>query len=261
MIRHRAPALILAFALSAVAGLGCGGGDSTDGASGASAEAIAKVRAGDYARDVNLRASDVPYFEPKPDEEEEDPKERRRQDRELLKCVGAKNPDDPLAKVESPVYGTESPGEVLNVASSVEVVLGAEEAARQLKLIRSRRAERCLQSVYVSALEEEESSTAEVRDAGVTRMRFPAPEIEDGFAYRFTASVTVHAPTSQLSAYLPAAEPKPSQTLKVYVDILGFAVGRVEVTLTATGIPAPVRKNLERNLLGVLHDRASEGRP
>jgi hypothetical protein len=260
MIRNRAPSLILAVALSAAVGLGCGGGDSTDGASGASAEAIAKVRAAEYARDVNLRASDVPYFEPKPDEEE-DPQERRRQDRELLKCIGAKDPDDPVAKVESPTYGTESPGEVLNVASSVEVVLAAEEAARQLKLIRSRRAERCLQSVYVSALEEDESSTAEVRDAAVTRMRFPDPEIEDGFAYRFTATVTVHAPTSQLSAYRPAAETKASQTLKAYVDILGFAVGRVEVTLTATGIPAPVSKNLERNLLGLLHDRASEGRP
>ena len=53
----------------------------------------------------------------------------------------------------------------------------------------------------------------------------------------------------------------PARTLKVYVDILGFAVGPVEVTLTATGIPAPVSKNLERNLLGVLHERASEPRP
>ena len=82
-----------------------------------------------------------------------------------------------------------------------------------------------------------------------------------GFAYRFTASVAVHAPTSQLSAYRPAADPKSAGTLKVYVDILGFAVGPVEVTLTATGIPAPVSKNLERNLLGVLHERASQRRP
>jgi hypothetical protein len=163
--------------------------------------------------------------------------------------------------VESPTYGTEAPGEALDVASSVEVVLDAEEAARQLKLVRSRLAERCLRSVYVSAFEEEESSTAEVHGASVVRVPYPDPEVEDGFAYRFKASVTVHAPTSQLSAFRPAAEPEASQTLKVYVDILGFAVGRAEVTLTATGIPSPVSKNLERNLLGVLHERASEGRP
>jgi hypothetical protein len=259
MNRRRAPALILAVALAAAVGLGCGAGDSTDGTSGASAKALARVSAADFARGVNLRASDVPYFEPKPDEEE-DPRQRHRQEQELLKCIGVKESDDSLANVESPTYGTQSPGELLNVASSVEVVLGAEEAARQLKLFRSRRSERCLRSVYVSAVEEEESSTTEVRGASVTRVRFPDPEIEDGFAYRFTASVTVHAPTSQLSAYRPAAEPKAARTLQVYVDILGFAVGPVEVTLTATGIPAPVSKNLERNLLGVLHGRASERR-
>ena len=63
MIRRRAPASILAVALSAAVGLGCGAGDSTDGTSGASAEALARVSAADFARGVNLRASDVPYFE------------------------------------------------------------------------------------------------------------------------------------------------------------------------------------------------------
>jgi hypothetical protein len=261
MIRRRALASILAVALSAAVGLGCGAGDSTDGTKGASAEALARVSAADFARGVNLRATDVPYFEPQPDEEKEDPRQRRRQEQELLRCVGVKESEDSLADVESPTYGTQSPGQLLNVASSVEVVLGAEEAARQMKLFRSRRSERCLRSVYVSAVEEEESSTTEVSDASVTRVRFPAPGIEDGFAYRFTATVTVHAPTSQLSAYRPAAEPNAARTLKVYVDILGFAVGPVEVTLTATGIPSPVSRNLERNLLGVLHQRASQGHP
>jgi hypothetical protein len=260
MIRRRAPASILAVALAAAVGLGCGAGDSTDGTSGASAEALSEVRAAELARGVNLRASDVPYFEVQPDEEE-DPREKRRQDRELQKCIGVGGSEESLAAVDSPTYGTESPGEFLNVASSVEVVRGAEVAARQLRLVRSRRAECCLQSVYASALEEDESRTAEVRGASVARLRFPAPGIEDSFAYRFSASVAVHAPTSQLSAYLPAAEPDASQTLKAYVDILGFAVGRVEVTLTATGIPTPVSRNLERNLLGVLHERASERRP
>jgi hypothetical protein len=260
MIRQRAPASILAVALSAAVGLGCGAGDSTDGTSGASAEALARVSAADFARGVNLRASDVPYFEPQPDEEE-DPQQKHQQEQELLRCVGVKESEDSLASVESPTYGTQSPGEVLKVASSVEVVSGAEEAARQLKLFRSRRSERCLRKVYVSAVEEEESSTTEVRGASVTRVRFPAPEIGGGFAYRFTASVSVHAPTSQLSAYRPAAEPGAARTLKVYVDFLGFAVGPVEVTLNATGVPAPVSENLERNLLGVLHERASKRRP
>ena len=206
MIRRRAPASILAVALAAAVGLGCGAGDSTDGTSGASAEALARVRAAEFARGVNLRASDVPYFEVQPDEEE-DPREKRRQDRELQKCIGVGDAEESLATVDSPTYGTESPGEFLDVASSVDIVGGAGEAARQLRFVRSRRAESCMQSVYAGALRQDESSTAEVRGASVARVRFPAPGIQDSFAYRFTASVTVHAPTSQLSAYRPAAEP------------------------------------------------------
>ena len=69
---------LVAICLAGVAGLACGGEDGGEGSTGPSAEALAKVRASDYARAVNLRAADVPYFEPIPDDEEEDPKEARR---------------------------------------------------------------------------------------------------------------------------------------------------------------------------------------
>jgi hypothetical protein len=255
--RVRLPATIVAIALAGTAGLACGSGN---GGSGPSAEALAKVRAADYARAVNLRASDVPYFESIPDEDEEDRKEAERRDRELMSCVGVEEEPDPLAEVKSPEFGTDAPGELLRVGSTVEVGADAEQAMRELRLIRSRRAERCLRRVYVSAIEEEESSTAEVSDVSLARVRFPAPDVEDGFAYRFSASVTVHRSTSELSAYRSAAEPA-SLTVKVYVDILGFVVGPTSVSLTATGAPAPVGRALERNLLGVLHERATEHRP
>jgi hypothetical protein len=250
--------MLVAICLAGAAGLACGGDDE---GSGPSAEALAKVRASDYARAVNLHASDVPYFEPIPDEEEEDPEEERRHDRELMRCVGAEEDPEPLAEVKSPEFGTDSPGELLRVASTVEVGADAERAARELKLIRSRRAEHCLQRVYASAIEEEESSTAEVSDASVSRVRFPAPDIEDGFAYRFSASVTVHRSTSELTAYRPAAEPDASLTVKVYLDIIGFVVGPASVSLTATGVPTPVSRTLEHNLLRVLHERATERTP
>jgi hypothetical protein len=242
-----------------MAGLACGADD--EGSPAPSAEALAKVRASDYARAVNLRSSDVPYFESIPDEDEEDPEEARRHDRELMSCIGIEEDPDPLAEVKSPEFGTDSPGELLRVASTVEVGADAERAAQELRLIRSRRAERCLQDVYASAIEEEESSTAEVSDASVARMRSPAPDIEDGFAYRFSASVTVHRSTSELTAYRPAAEPGASVTLKVYVDIIGFLAGRASVTLTATGAPTPVSRTLEHNLLRVLRERATERTP
>lgn len=259
MSRVRVPVTLVAICLAGVVGLACGGDD--EGSSGPSTEALAKVRASDYARAVNLRASDVPYFEPIPDEDEEDPEEARKHDRELMRCVGVEEDPEPLAEVKSPEFGTDSPGELLRVASTVEVGADAERAARELKLIRSRRAERCLQRVYASAIEEEESSTAEVSDVSVSRVRFPAADIEDGFAYRFAASVTVHRSTSELTAYRPAAEPNASLTVRIYLDILGFVVGPASVSLTATGVPTPVSRTLEHNLLRVLHERATELTP
>ena len=116
----------------ALAGLACGGGDG-DSSTGPSAAALAKVRASDYARAVNLHASDVPYFEPIPDDEEEDPKEARKHDRELMRCVGVEEAPEPLAEVKSPEFGTDSPGELLRVASTVEVGADAERAMRELR--------------------------------------------------------------------------------------------------------------------------------
>jgi hypothetical protein len=254
----------LALGLAAVVGLGCGSGGSGDGTIGTSAEALAKVRASDYASAVNLHAADVPYFERIPDEEdEEDPGEELRRDRELKRCIGAAGDLEAgrIAEVDSSTYGTQSPGELLRVQSSVEVVAGAGDAVRELRLFRSRRAERCLQRVYVSALEEDESGTAEVRRVSLSRLPLPVPGIEDGFGYRFKALLTVHPQTSELSAYRPGAPQSTPQSVEVYVDILGFVAGRAEVTLTATGAPAPVSKNLKRNLLRLLHERALARRP
>ncbi len=260
MTRVRVQVTLVAICLAGVSGLACGG-DGGDGSTGPSAEAFAKVRASDYARAVNLHASDVPYFEPIPDEDGEGSKESEKQARKLMRCIGAEEPADPLAEVTSGEYGTQSPGELLHVSSTVAVAAQAEDAARALSVIRSRRAKRCLRTVYVSAIEEQESRTSEVSDVSVSRLRFPAAGIRTGYAYRFTASVTVHSSVSELTAYSPAAEPDVPRTLKLYFDDLGFVVGPASIDLAAVGSPTPVSRTLERNLLRVLHERATERKP
>lgn len=258
MARIRVPVTLVAICLAGLAGLACGGDD--DG-SGPSAEALAKVRASDYARAVNLHGSDVPYFEPIPDEDEEDSKEAEKQGRKLTRCIGAEEPADPLAEVTSGEYGTQSPGQLLHVSSTVAVAAQAEDAARAFNLIRSRRAERCLRAVYVSAIEGQESSTTEVGDVSVSRLRFPATDIGKGYGYRFTASVTIHGSVSELTAYRPASEPDVPHTMRLYFDDLGFVVGSASIDLTAVGSPTPVSRTLEHNLLRVLHERATERTP
>jgi hypothetical protein len=266
MSPSRGSSSLLALSLCAVLAAGCGGTDRTGEATtaesgGPSPPASARARATAYAKAVNLRASDVPYFEALEDEAEDDPGREARNDRELRECVGEGGFQKPLAEVSSAEYGTQVPGEALQVSSSVEVAADPAEALRGLRLIRTRRAERCLRRVFVAAAEEEESSTAEVRRVSVSRLDSPAPEIDDGFAFRFTAAVLVHPSSSELTAYRPAAESGPSAAVKVYADILGFVVGPASITITATGVSAPVARNLERNLLVVLHERALQARP
>ena len=242
-------------------GGGCGGGSGDEG-SGASAEALAKVRAADYARHVGLHASDVPYFEAQPDDdEEEDPKAEKRRQRELERCLGFdSDEDEDLAEVGSPVYGTQGAGGFLQVESTVTVARDAERADEAMALLRSRLAERCLRELVLDQLAEEETAP-EARDVELERIPFPAPEIGDGFAYRLSASVAVSADTSAPVAYHPAAESPQTQEVDVYVDLLGFLLGPTSITLSATGAPSPVSKNLEGNLLRAMHERAEERRP
>jgi hypothetical protein len=263
MTPSRSLAPLLAGCLSALALTGCGGG--SEGRS-TPEEALAKVRASDFARSVNLHASDVPYFEPIPEEEEEGPREERRRERRLERCLGFEDAQEPLVEVESETYGTDSPGELLRVQSSVSVLEDAAQAAEEVRGLLGDRAVGCFEKIYVKALEEDEPSDAEVRGASVSRIADPGGgDIEDDFGYRFYAKVTVQGDSSQLTAYGPTAEPAgdlaESLTIPIYIDIVGFVSGRAAVSLVATGAPSPVSRNLERNLLGVLHERATSRRP
>jgi hypothetical protein len=246
--------------LIAMLGAGCGDGSGDEG-SGTSAKALAKVRAADYARHVGLHASDVPYFEAEPsDDDDEDPRAEKRRQRELERCLGFESDEDEdLAEVSSPVYGTQGAG-FLQVESTVTVARELERADEAMTLLRSRLAERCLRELVLDQLAEEETAAAEAREVDLERIPFPAPELGDGFAYRLSASVAVSADTSAPVAYHPAAAPQ-TQEVDVYVDLLGFLHGRTSITLSATGAPSPVSKNLERNLLRAMHERAEERRP
>lgn len=261
MTRRVLVLLVALAALSALAG-GCGGGEGTGGTtSAAKAEAIEKVGAADYAREVNLRASDVPYFEQSDDEEEEDPEVETRRETGLERCLGVEfDSDEDLASVDSPTFESQLAGGLIEVSSTVSVGPDEDEVARELALLRSRLAERCLRRYFLELLEEEETPSAEASGSELKRIPFPDPEIDDAFAYRFGTTVTVHPDTSAPVAYRPAATP-PSRSVDIYIDLVGFVVGPASVTLTAVGAPTPVSRTLERNLLALLHERATAASP
>jgi hypothetical protein len=244
-----APSLLLAAAVWA----GCGGGGSDE----TSAADTAQAEAREHARSVNLRAGDVPYFEPIPDEEDEDPKAEERLEEKGERCLGLAAFPEPLADVSSQTFGADAAGSIVQVESTVTVSREADGLEQELEMLRRPRAIPCLRRFLTAALKLAETTSAGISNVTLKRIPLPTPEIEDGIAYRFKTTVTVHRDTAQAVVYRPAAPPPSSRSIDAYIDLLYFTSGTTGVTLTAMGIPTPVGKSLERNLLRVLHERAT----
>ncbi len=216
------------------------------------------VRAAAYARAVNLKQADLPYFEAQ--EEEQSARDRRRErirGREFERCVGAEDEGDrTLAEASSPDFTATSPPGYLSIQSSVAVAPSSRGAARAVRLMRSSRVENCMRQVYVPGLEELEPDGVEIRHVSFSRLRPPLPGVKLSFGFRMDAITVVSSPTAQLSAYRPAVEAPRTVTLPMHIDLFSFIVGPASIELTATAMPTPAARVLERNLLRRLHSRA-----
>ena len=265
---------LLAPALASACLLGCGGGASTEpseAASGATEptgaptvpEVVTMRQAIELAKAVNLRAEDVPYFEEEPEEpeSEEDTARERRLKRDFGRCLGGLDLSEHLVEHESPSFDSSSAGEVLSVQSAVEVLSTTKLAERRARAYRSRRGQRCFRRLLIPAFEEEGSSEVEIGEARITRLPPPLPGVEGSFGYRIATTATATGAQTQLTAYEPGPEAASPRTIPFYIDLLAFTVGPAEVDLIAMGSPTPVSRNLERNLLTVLHDRAVANLP
>lgn len=216
------------------------------------------ARAADYARAVNLKRRDLPYFKAE-DEDEADrhPRRERRSERRLERCIGITDDgEEPLADVSSPSFSAVSPPAYLSIQSSVEVEPDLKGAARGVRLMRSAKVAGCLRRVYIPALEALGSGAVEINKVSISRLRPPLPGVRLSYGYRVDALATVTTPTGELTAYRPAVEAPQSRTLPMHLDLLSFIVGPASVQLTATAMPTPASRILERNLLRRLHARA-----
>jgi hypothetical protein len=277
--RQRLAACLLAVVLAGVTAAGCGGdaesSSTATGAEGGAAPvgarsadggkrgAITRAQALRLARAVNLRASDLPYFEVQPEDEgDEDPEREARLERRFDRCLGApRGVAENLAEKSSKTYGTGGAGGGLSVQSEVEIAPSAALARRRARLLRRGRTLTCLKRLYVPVLEEEGSPDAEIGAVSIARLPVPRPDPERAIGFRVSARITVGDNPSQLTAFRPGTSVGTMRTLPAYVDVFAFVAGPAEVTLTATGIPDPVSRALEGNLLRLLHERALEHLP
>lgn len=266
----RSPIAALA-ALALLAG-GCGGGrfaspvrheDSATATATQTTTATATavgpqhrlVVAAEVAAAVNLRPSDFPYLPEQERDQESGEDERSHQ---FEKCFDREpHLEGDLATAKSPEFGGPIGAEALFFNSTVEVFPSPAGATELIEALRNRRVFDCFARLMRPTLEEEQAGgETEILRVKVARLDSPAPETDQSFAFRITATVAPAPENQQLTAYDIGTTPDGRPRENIYVDLVFFASDRIAVLLMAGGGPAPVPASIERNTLRLLRERA-----
>lgn len=204
-----------------------------------------------FARAVNLHASDLPAFKVKVEREERESPAEKQISREVERCVGAslhigapldetgkhRGKQSEIAEVGSPSFQREPEGAALESVSSKVTVLASEEIALlQLKVIKSESTGACL-AHYLGLILRAQKQLGAVRLHGLTISKINAPA--NGFGWRVKLTLTDH-----------------HISLPLQMQMLGFVVGRAEVSLMVLGVPVPFPIEEERKLVKLLMQRA-----
>lgn len=233
---------------------GCGG--SSHGSSGNTHSApqtattapagpqISVSQARGLAQRVNLRASDLPGFHG----ERESARERaesqieKRLKHEMLVCAGAQRlPAHGLLGVNSLKFTRERAGSRETAQSQVSLAPTAAEAREELATISGPRGARCVSRYVSQLLRLQRPAGASFGPVHVAHGTPPAPGADGSFALRVTVPLKVGA-----------------TQLPLYIDLLGFVRGPVEVSLNTAGIPASFSAPIEERLFTLLAERARQ---
>jgi hypothetical protein len=236
---HRMGRVVATVALLAVAApLGACGKSNPSGSSQRRATASEVVRAQAYAQMVNLTAADVPGFTPSSSSKAPETPAEKRLKEKLQHCVHPAT-GAPVAEVGSPEFTRELGLVHQSVQSEVTVASSAAAASRELAVIRSRRARRCVTRYFQALVKSQSQAGEQVGPVSLLQRTPPAPGTSGSFAWRISVALTVRR-----------------VQVPVYFDIFGFVLDANEVTLFASGIPIPLAPSLEAHLFSVLLERA-----
>jgi hypothetical protein len=252
--------LPIGLALACAAGgllSGCGGGQSAGSTSAALRSGSAgaglaertslnrspgalhptKAEALAFAGAVNLTAADVP-------EGRISKKERRSASggrHESEHCVGAQLSQRKLADVASPTLLRGHELETERIGSDVTVATSVGAADRLLATLGRGDVRHCLAQLGTQSLRRTPIANAHWGPVAVYALPVQAPGSNGRVGLRI--ALTVNFPASEV-------------TVPGYVDVLVFAWGSADITLTATSLTQPVAASVESQLLATLLARA-----
>jgi hypothetical protein len=250
LVRRTLPlisALIAAFAIA-----GCGKGNVTVTAAGAShtppatpraslQPGLTRARALAFAAAVNLRSADVPGLHAA-DRREHQSSSGKAIEHELDHCIGIAGANQ-LAEAGSKDFEHSGGISQFDVSSNVSVSNSAALAADELKKLRSSHTKECLKR-YLSLLFKGSSYRgAVIGPVSVAEGSPPAAGTSGSIGLRISTSITI-------------------RTIRIpfYLDILGFVYGPAEVSLLSSGLPVPFPAALQQRLFLSLLARAKAHR-
>ena len=204
----------------------------------ASPGTITAAAAPAVAAAISIRHADLPKTEQRSNPIT--PQELQ-QDATLTKCAGGVPVSEALANTQSPNFVSAS-GAAVTVNSGTEILPSTALVATDFAAITGKRGLPCL----LRQLRGELVGTPP-KDETVKSYASRRPPVVKGiaqaFAYRFTVLVTQTKSTTTL-------------ILPIYVDVIGFAYGQVEVSLSVMVVGAKPSAALERRLAALLVARA-----
>ncbi len=213
--------------------------DSTPVPSRESTPAPSRAQALAFAHAVNLSVGDIPEASIEQKRTSADAKEKR----ETNACAASVDFGHPreLAEVSSPKLRRGRELEIERITSSVSVLSSERAVSRQFALLASPRLRECAARVLTRNLDDKQIDNARWGRVTVSRLPVHAPATDATVGIRIVADLE-----------LPFSE----VTVPIYMDAMGFAIGRAEVALTALSVTQPVPATTEQELLALLLARA-----
>ena len=161
----------------------------------------------------------------------------RVEDDRMARCAGATPPSEALVDVYSDDYKA-GPQQQLMVSSDVQVMPTVRQVRRDLSAIRSPRAAACFQQEFARLFGD---GVQGVTLSGFRMTPFHVSKLGTDGTFAFHLSMTASSGT---------------RSMETTGDMLGFAEGRMEVTLLTWGLGSPFPAELEGHYFRLLADRA-----
>lgn len=235
---HRT-ALALTGALTglALAVAGCGGSGSSP-ATAPTTPPMTKAEARSLATSLNLVHGDVPGYRASKHDNSTSPAEKAA-DAKLTKCAGGMPDSAKLADVSSPDFDAGTGLAMHELSSDVTVLRSAALVRKDFAAVSSGKAMSCFRPYLRTAAASGLPHGVRVLDTSITRLHPASAGTDGAFGYRMR--VVIGTSTLQVP---------------VYLDVVGFAYGAAEVTLTTMSMQRSFDAGAERQLLATLVERA-----